>query len=177
MLVLQGTKQMALGDIGRGRTEPAKPVGLQGCLGLEFSRYCECSRQLLEELGLMGIQLHLPKCCSLCVSPPQCSLSHARLLEASGVCWCRNQAKAAAFSLCQASFASLHSPWGSVPASPCSRCQSVPVLLPVCLGREAWVQVGRLMSWQCAGWVEQLSGESQRKSCEVEKTDFREQGH
>lgn len=69
------------------------------------------------------------------------------------------------------------SSWGTVPASPFSRCQSLPVPLPVCLGREAWVQVGRLMPWQCAGWVEQLSGESKRKSCEVEKTDFTEQGH
>lgn len=53
----------------------------------------------------------------------------------------------------------------------------MPVLLSVCPGREAWVQVGRLMPWQCAGWVEQLSGESKRKSVKWKKICFREQGH
>lgn len=35
----------------------------------------------------------------------------------------------------------------------------------------------RLMPWQCAGWVEQLSGESKRKSVKWKKICFREQGH
>lgn len=68
--MLRGMRQMALGDTGRGRTEPAKPVSLQSCCGLEFSRYCHCVQQ-----GAAGgaglnwelIHLHLPKC-SVCVS-------------------------------------------------------------------------------------------------------------
>lgn len=27
-----------------------------------------CNRELLEEVGLTGIELHLPKCCPVCVS-------------------------------------------------------------------------------------------------------------
>lgn len=32
------------------------------------------------------------------------------------------------------------------------------------------------MPWHCAGWMEQLSGENKRKSCEVEKIDFKTAG-
>lgn len=44
-----------------------------------------CSRELLEGLGLMGIQLYLPKYWSMCISLLSV-YSHAGLLEAGGVC-------------------------------------------------------------------------------------------
>lgn len=87
MLVPQDTRQMALGDMGRSRAEPAKPVVPEVALGWSSPDTATvCHRELLEELGFSGVfSCSFPNV-SLCVSLLKCSMSHAGLMEASGVC-------------------------------------------------------------------------------------------
>lgn len=169
----RGTKQMALGDTGRTRIEPAKHVGLQGCLGLEFSRYCQCVQQ--GAAGGAGISGGF-----ICTFPnvaPCASLFTDLCLMLD--CWKQVGCADAITKLKQLSSPSTKVPLTSlqlcVGQCPCSSYESLPVL--VCLGGEVWIHVRRLLPWHCAAWVEQLPGESKRKSCEVERIVYREQGY
>lgn len=84
MLVLRGTGQMALGDMGG--VELSLPNLWVPRVAVGWGSPDTANMCLLEELGLMG-NSSTPSQMLLCVCvPPQCFMAHAGLIEASGVC-------------------------------------------------------------------------------------------